>query len=68
MYEGLESMIMERREDNLMYGEYFEWLYKKVKRRTSQFSVCEPKRVLGIQKRKMTCKKHIEKKTSQKEK
>lgn len=43
LYEGLHSMIMERRKDNPMYGEYFEWLYKKVKRRTSQFVMCECK-------------------------
>lgn len=60
LYEGLESMIMERREDNLMYGEYFEWLYKKVKRRTVQFSVSELKKGLELRKRKMASEKCVE--------
>lgn len=59
LYEGLESMIMERREDNLMYGEYFEWLYKKVKRRTGQFSVSELKNGLEVQKKKTTSEKCV---------
>lgn len=48
LYEGLESMVMERREDNPMYGEYFEWLYKKVKRRMRHSGICTitPKQVL----------------------
>lgn len=31
LYEGLQEMIEERRKDNEKYGEYFEWLYYKIK-------------------------------------
>lgn len=63
LYEGLESMIMERREDNLMYGEYFEWLYKKVKKRSVQFSSSELPGGLEIRKRENNDKKCVEDKS-----
>lgn len=36
LYEGLQEMIEERRKDNSKYGEYFEWLYYKIKGRTKE--------------------------------
>ena len=33
LYEGITRMIEERRKDNPQYAEYFEWLYKKIKKR-----------------------------------
>lgn len=33
LYEGITGMIEERRKDNPQYAEYFEWLYKKIKKR-----------------------------------
>lgn len=33
LYEGITDMIEERRKDNPQYAEYFEWLYKKVKKK-----------------------------------
>lgn len=59
LYEGLQSMIMERREENPMWGEYFGWLYKKVKKRTTQFSVSELKNGLEVQKKKTTSEKCV---------
>ena len=33
LYEGISEMIGERRKDNPQYAEYFEWLYKKMKKK-----------------------------------
>ena len=33
LYEGISGMIEERRKENSQYAEYFEWLYKKVKKK-----------------------------------
>ena len=41
LYEGLQPMIEERRQDNEKYGEYFEWLYYKIKRRIRELPTGE---------------------------
>lgn len=33
LYEGITEMIEDRRKDNPQYAEYFEWLYKKIKKK-----------------------------------
>ena len=32
LFEGLSGLIEERRKDNPKYAQYFEWLYKKIKK------------------------------------
>ena len=41
LYEGLQEMIEERRKDNEKYGEYFEWLYYKIKKRLKESAKIE---------------------------
>lgn len=41
LYEGLQEMIEERRKDNEKYGEYFEWLYCKIKKRLKEHTKIE---------------------------
>ena len=49
LYEGLEEMISERRKDNPRYGEYFEWLYHKVKGRIPDPLIYAPKSSPAVQ-------------------